>query len=187
MARPVLASGSAAPYVSAMKSHVALSLLLASAVAACGAGSDSGPSSFRPLEAGDAVPVYTNTTVSGETVTIGGEGPITLLNLWATWCVPCRTEFPDLQEIHEELGPRGLRLIAVSLDQGDTDRVMGFVNEMEATFPIVHDQEGTIEDVYRTVGLPNTYLIDSDGTLIRSWLGPLPKGTLEEIEQVMEE
>ena len=66
-----------------------------------------------------------NTTVDGQSVTIGGEQQVTLLNLWATWCVPCRTEFPDLQEIHEELGPRGLRLIAVSLDQGDTDRVMG--------------------------------------------------------------
>jgi len=153
---------------------------------ACVGGSDSDRPSFRPLEPGDAVASYSGVTVAGETVTIGGEGPVTLLNLWATWCVPCRTEFPDLQEIHEELGPRGLRLIAVSLDQGDTDRVMGFVNEMEATFPIVHDREGAIEDVYRTVGLPNTYLIDSDGRLVRSWLGPLPKGTLEEIAQVLD-
>ena len=163
----------------------ATSILVAAAAVGCG-GSDSGPSPFRALEPGDPVPAYTAESVDGETITIGGAGPVTLLNLWATWCVPCRTEFPDLQEIHEVLGPRGLRLVAVSIDQGGTDRVMGFVNEMGATFPIVHDQEGSIEDVYRTVGLPNTYLIDADGNLIRSWLGPLPKGSLEEVAAALD-
>jgi len=169
-----------------MRSYGAFVATLGLLVAGCGADSGSGRPSFRPLQAGDAVPTYTGMTVSGESVTIGGPGPVTLLNLWATWCVPCRAEFPDLQEIHEELGPRGLRIVAVSLDQGGTDRVMGFVNEMEATFPIVHDREGAIEDVYRTVGLPNTYLIDGEGKLVRSWLGPLPKGTLDEIALVLD-
>jgi thiol-disulfide isomerase/thioredoxin len=169
-----------------MRVHASFVATLCLVVAGCGADSDSRRPSFRPLGPGDAVPTYTGVTVSGESVTVGGEGPVTLLNLWATWCVPCRTEFPDLQEIHEELGPRGLRLIAVSLDQGGTDRVMEFVNEMEATFAIVHDREGAIEDVYRTVGLPNTYLVDAEGKLVRSWLGPLPKGTLEVIAQVLD-
>ncbi len=168
-----------------MRSALIATTLLSVLATACGAGFDSRPA-FRPLEPGDRVPSYEAVTVAGDPVTIGGEQPATLLNLWATWCVPCRTEFPDLQEIHEELGPRGLRLLAVSLDQADTDRVMGFVNEMEATFPIVHDQEGRIEDVYFTVGLPNTYLIDTEGVLIKSWLGPLPPGSLEEIATLLD-
>lgn len=159
--------------------------LLSSVLAVACSGSDSRPA-FRPLQPGDAVPAYEAVTVDGQTVTIGGEQPATLLNLWATWCVPCRTEFPDLQEIHEQLGPRGLSLIAVSLDQSDTDRVMGFVNEMGTTFPIVHDPDGRIEDAYFTVGLPNTYLIDRQGILLKSWLGPLPPGSLEEIETLLD-
>jgi len=119
-------------------------------------------------------PEYTAQTVEGDEIAIGPGQPVTLLNVWATWCVPCRTEFPDLEEVYREYAPQGLRLIAVSVDAGGTDRVQGFVDEMGTTFTIVHDREARIEELYRAMGLPNTYLIDGDGALVKSWLGPLP-------------
>lgn len=166
---------------------VALPVLL---VAACGGGESSGSEtarrSFAPLEAGDTVPAYEATTMTGQPVAIGAGQPVTLLNLWATWCVPCRTEFPDLQEVYEEYQDQGLRIVAVSVDAGAPDRVSGFVEEMGSTFDIVHDPDARIEELYRTIGLPNTYLIDGDGKLVKSWLGPLPVADAREaIEGVL--
>ena len=137
-------------------------------------GESTGRRSFAPLAAGDLAPEYSATTLAGKVVAIGPDQPVTLLNLWATWCVPCRTEFPDLQEVYEEYADRGFRIVAVSVDAGGPDRVQEFVNEMGATFDIVHDPDARIEELYRTIGLPNTYLLDSEGKMVKSWLGPLP-------------
>ena len=138
--------------------------------------------SFAPLEVGDAAPAYAGLTLSGDSIAIGGtSGGVTLLNVWATWCVPCRKEMPDLEEIYQEFGGHGLEIVAVSVDQAGSDRVQSFIDEVGTTFPIVHDQTGSIEELYPSIGLPNTYLIDRDGKLIQSWLGPLPVSQAREL------
>jgi len=150
-------------------------------VAACLPG-DQELRSFAPLAAGDPAPAYSGTTLFGDSISIGGESDVvTLLNVWATWCVPCRREMPDLEEIYQEFGPQGLEIIAVSVDQAGPDRVQDFIDEVGTTFPIVHDPEGTIEERYPSIGLPNTYLIDRSGIVIQSWLGPLPVSHAREL------
>ncbi len=141
-----------------------------------------GVRSFAPLEAGDAAPAYAGLTLSGDSISIGGtSGRVVLLNVWATWCVPCRKEMPDLEDIYQEFGARGLEIVAVSVDQAGPDRVQSFIDEVGTTFPIIHDQTGSIEELYPSIGLPNTYLIDRDGKLIQSWLGPLPVAQAREL------
>lgn len=150
-----------------------LTIALVLAVASCGPADRS--RAFAPLVAGDAVPAYSGVTLAGGEISIGGETEqVTLLNVWATWCVPCRKEMPDLEEIYQEYQAQGLEIIGVSVDQAGPDRVQGFIDEVGTTFPIVHDPEGRIEELYPSIGLPNTYLIDRSGTLVKSWLGPLP-------------
>ncbi|MEO7522162.1 MAG: TlpA disulfide reductase family protein [Gemmatimonas sp.] len=100
-------------------------------------------------------------------------GDVVLLNIWATWCVPCRTEMPSIQALHENLGPKGLKVVAVSVDQpGFEDTIESFAKELGLTFEILHDSTSAIRTIYRTTGVPETLLIARDGTIRRKWIGP---------------
>ena len=84
--------------------------------------------------------------VTGDSVTLADyRGEVVLLNLWATWCGPCRWEMPSMERLYQELGPAGLKIVAVSVDQVSGDEVMEFANELELTFDILHDRSGQIE------------------------------------------
>ncbi|MDB4951502.1 MAG: alkyl hydroperoxide reductase/Thiol specific antioxidant/Mal allergen [Gemmatimonadetes bacterium] len=138
-------------------------------VAACG-GKDHGGQSmedaFRPLEVGVAMPAYTVSTIDGRQVTLGGAGPVTLVNVWATWCTSCRQEMQALDSLGQELGPRGLRVVGVSVDRGGVEQVRRFVEESRLRFTVAHDPAGDIEQQYQVVGVPTTLLIGRDGRLL---------------------
>ncbi len=101
-------------------------------------------------------------------------GEVVLLNIWATWCIPCRTEMPSFQRLHEELAPEGLRVVAVSVDdRGARDAIREFVDEMELTFEILHDERGAIQRQYHTTGVPETFMIGRDGVIRRKVIGAI--------------
>jgi cytochrome c biogenesis protein CcmG, thiol:disulfide interchange protein DsbE len=100
-------------------------------------------------------------------------GEVVLLNIWATWCVPCRTEMPSVQALHQNLGPKGLKIVAVSVDRpGFEEQIDAFTKELGLTFEILHDSTASIQTIYRTTGVPETFLIARDGTIRRKWIGP---------------
>ena len=137
------------------------------------------PGDAGGLRYGDPLPAFTATGLTG-----GGpvsldhyEGRVLLVNLWATWCVPCRTETPYLQSLYAEHGPRGLEVVGVSVDpSADLPAVEAFVEEMGVEYDILLDPEGTSEKVFRARGLPNSILVDAAGTVVFSWLGPIEEG-----------
>jgi cytochrome c biogenesis protein CcmG/thiol:disulfide interchange protein DsbE len=93
-------------------------------------------------------------------------GQVVLLNVWATWCPPCREEMPSLQALHESLVDRGLRVVAVSIDDPGSEADIGeFVHEHGLTFEILHDDAAAIMNRYRVGGVPQTFLIDRDGRI----------------------
>ncbi|MEA3245730.1 MAG: redoxin domain-containing protein [Gemmatimonadota bacterium] len=95
-----------------------------------------------------------------------------LLNIWATWCAPCREEMPRIERIYQELGPQGLAVVAVSIDNpGMTDAIREFRKEMGLTFDVLHDESGRIRDDYQTTGVPETFLIDRTGVVRRRLIG----------------
>ena len=101
------------------------------------------------------------------------KGQVVLLNIWATWCPPCRDELPSLETLYKEFGTRGLKLVAISIDDYATeDSIRKFANNFGLTFEILHDSGGTIEAKYQTTGYPTTYIIGKEGTIRRKWLGP---------------
>lgn len=102
------------------------------------------------------------------------KGSVTLVNIWATWCVPCRAEMPAMQELYSRLKDKGFRIAAVSIDEGPTDDVKAFVKELGLGFDILHDKSGAIERIYQTTGVPESFLIDRDGTIIRKQIGEHP-------------
>ncbi len=115
-------------------------------------------------------------------------GDVVLLNIWATWCGPCRVEMPSIQTLHEAYAPRGLKVVAVSVDEGGTeDQIRSFADSLGLTFEILHDSTGAIQRSYRTTGVPETVVIGRDG-LIRKrvvgaihWDSPANRGLVEQL------
>jgi peroxiredoxin len=131
--------------------------------AAAGAGSEA----FRPVSVGDTAPAYAARTFAGDEARVGGAGaPVTLLNVWATWCTSCREEMGDLAALHREYGPRGLRVLAVSVDDGPEARVRRFAEREGLPFAVAHDPEGAVQRLYGVVGVPETYLVGGDGRVL---------------------
>jgi cytochrome c biogenesis protein CcmG/thiol:disulfide interchange protein DsbE len=106
------------------------------------------------------------------------KGQVTLVNIWATWCIPCRAEMPAMERLYRELGPKGLRILAVSIDEGDAKDVQQFVQELGLTFEILHDKSGDIQRVYQTTGVPESFLLDKNGVIVKKVIGEHPWGSL---------
>jgi len=99
-------------------------------------------------------------------------GDVVLLNIWATWCIPCRTEMPSIQAVHQSLGPKGLKVVAISIDDdGAEQKIRDFAKEFNLTFEMLHDPAGTIQGIYRTTGVPETFVIGRDGVIRKKWIG----------------
>jgi cytochrome c biogenesis protein CcmG/thiol:disulfide interchange protein DsbE len=102
------------------------------------------------------------------------DGQVTLINIWATWCTPCRVEMPAMQALYDVLKDEGFRIAAVSIDEAGARDVMAFVEELDLTFDILHDRTGNIERTYRSTGVPESFLVDRHGVIVRKVLGEHP-------------
>ncbi len=117
---------------------------------------------FLPVEVGTAAPEVVARDLQGRPRALSDlRGEVVLLNVWATWCPPCREEMPSMQRLHERLADDGLRIVAVSVDgaapaeraAGDPgELVEAFVREMGLTFTIWLDRSAKIQRSYRTTG-----------------------------------
>ena len=102
-------------------------------------------------------------------------GQVVMINIWATWCAPCRVEMPSIEELHTAYAPKGLKVVAISVDDpGQDSLVRDFVKEYKLTFEVLHDpggQEGKVSRDYQTTGYPETVIIGRDGVIRRKFLG----------------
>jgi peroxiredoxin len=98
-------------------------------------------------------------------------GSVTLVNIWATWCLPCREEMPSMQRLYDSLGSRGFRIAAISIDEGSPEDVAAFAAELGLSFDILHDRSGRIERLYQTTGVPESFLLDRRGVLVKRVIG----------------
>lgn len=116
--------------------------------------------------------MFRATTLAGAPVEMGGTaGPATLINVWATWCTSCKEEMQDLAAIDRDYAPRGLRIVAVSVDAGSEALVRRFVQRESLTFAVVHDRPGAIQRAYGIVGVPTSYLLGRDGRVLWQQVG----------------
>lgn len=160
-----------------MKRSACLWLALAALLSACAPPSDE---TGRPsvVEVGAPAPMYRAATLAGDSVSLADQrGKVVLLNVWATWCHPCRDEIPELREIHSRYGNRGLELIGVSVDaQGNEDGIQEFMRELRMTYPVWHDPDERVATQFLVVGIPATFLIDRTGVLRWRKTGPILPG-----------
>jgi cytochrome c biogenesis protein CcmG, thiol:disulfide interchange protein DsbE len=99
------------------------------------------------------------------------KGKVVLLNIWATWCGPCRVEMPAIERLHRKFAGTDFRLVSVSIDKDDSTVVRRFAQELGLTFEILHDRSGAIQQAYQTTGVPESFVIDRDGTIVKKVIG----------------
>lgn len=157
--------------------------VLAAATVAC-ARSDAP----APPRMGSPVPSYEAVDLQGEMVSLESlKGQVVLLNMWATWCAPCRQETPFLQELYEQHEAEGFRIVGASMDTGSAaDQVEMFKEEYGVTYTILLDPQMRGMDSYQVLGLPATFLIDREGILRWMKYGPLDE-TDSEFQQALED
>jgi cytochrome c biogenesis protein CcmG, thiol:disulfide interchange protein DsbE len=141
---------------------------------------------------GERAPQFTGRALDGAQVELRAlRGEVVLLNVWATWCFPCRREMPALEQLHRDWSGNGLRVVAVSIDAANAARdIRDFVAEYDLTFDIVHDPAQDITRAFQTIGVPETFLIGADGRLRRHWIGridPHSESVRGPIREVMQE
>jgi peroxiredoxin len=129
------------------------------------------------VEVGKRAPDYKAASLtSGDSVSIhdAAKGHVTLVNIWATWCIPCRAEMPAIEQLWRELGPKGLRIVSVSIDDGAPGDVQSFAKEYGLTFDILQDRSTGIQKVYQTTGVPESFLLDKQGVIVKKVIGEHP-------------
>ena len=100
-------------------------------------------------------------------------GKVVLLNVWATWCVPCREEMPALDKLEAKLGGKDFAVVAVNIDKGGPDKAAAFLMETGAThLPLYTDPEGKLFVTLKAVGMPTTLIVDREGKEIARLVGP---------------
>ncbi len=116
---------------------------------------------------GDPAPPYTTLALSGDSVrTTDLKGKVVLLNVWATWCAPCREEIPYLQSLYTKHRDQGFEIVGVSVDtRGQEENIKGFAKDFGMTYPIWLDPDERIQSLYLALGVPASYLIDREGIL----------------------
>lgn len=133
-------------------------------------------------QAGFPAPPVQLANLAGETVTLEQyRGSVVVLNLWASWCGPCRAEMPALQALFVRYEKQGLVILGVnSTHQDSAPAARAFAAEMGLTFPVLLDVEGDVSRRYLLRALPSTFVIDRQG-VIRAVLvgGPLSAATLQ--------
>jgi thiol-disulfide isomerase/thioredoxin len=100
-------------------------------------------------------------------------GKVVLLNIWATWCLPCREEMPALDRLETKLGGKDFAVVAVNIDKGGPDKAASFLKETAATHLALYtDPTGKLFSTLKTVGMPTTLIIDRNGKEIARLVGP---------------
>lgn len=124
---------------------------------------------------GAPAPAYASQTVEGTPVALADlKGKVVLLNIWATWCKPCREEIPALETLYQQHRSQGFEVIGVSIDAPqETARLRPFLTELGASYPLWHDPDDRISSTFLALGVPASYLIDRDGVLRWRHMGPV--------------
>jgi cytochrome c biogenesis protein CcmG, thiol:disulfide interchange protein DsbE len=131
---------------------------------------------------GFPAPDFTLETLDDSTTSLAGQrGKVVIVNLWASWCGPCRAELPAIQRLYNTQRDQGLTILAVDGTFQDSEAsARAFVQDLSLTFPILLDRDGEVSRRYQLRALPSTFIVDRKG-IIRDVIfgGPLSEATLQ--------
>jgi len=127
----------------------------------------------RPPRTGYEAADFTLPDLQGKAVRLSDfRGKVVFLNLWATWCPPCRMEMPNMERLYQRLASRDFVMLAVAEDEGGAAAVGPFVREVGLTFSVLLDPEATLSPRYGATGYPETFIIDRAGRVVNHTIGP---------------
>jgi len=147
------------------------------------------PESVR-VEVGARAPDYQVFDVAtGDAISLRAayKGSVTLVNIWGTFCIPCQAEMPAMQQIYDSLSPRGFRIAAISVDPGGPEVVRRFAERFHLSFDILQDQAGNIQQAYQTTGVPESFLVNREGIIVKrvigahEWDSPVNRALIERL------
>ena len=131
------------------------------------------PIALGACSSGPQAPDFVAQDLKGQAVKLSSHrGKVVFLNLWTTWCPPCRMEMPAMQELAKKLAGEDFVMLGVSEDDGGKAEVEKFVEEMKIGFPVLIDPEGDVGRRYGITGYPETFVIDRDGRQVARFIGP---------------
>ena len=138
---------------------------------------------------GFLAPDFELQTTEGETIKLSDlRGQAVLVNLWATWCPPCRAEMPAIERVYKDYKDQGLVVLAVNMTAQDTpSNIAPFIDEYGLTFPVLLDEDNSVASAYQLRSLPSSFFIDRDG-IIREVVigGPMAEALLRtRVEQIL--
>jgi len=133
-----------------------------------------------PLEVNYAAPDLSLTAIDGTPTSLADyRGQVVLVNLWATWCPPCKAEMPTLQSFYDKYQGNGFAVVAIN-DGDPTADVEQFVKDYALTFPVWLDPKYVAtEQAFKSMNLPSSYVIDRNGVIRLQWVGEISSAMLE--------
>lgn len=154
--------------VHATRTVVALAVVVVAT--ACGADAPKGT-----VAVGASAPEYSARAIGGDSVSLAAlKGKVVLLNVWATWCHPCRDEIPELEALHKRYAKDGLEVVGVSVDVAGMEAgIRDFMRDFSMTYPVWLDPGELVSAQFRTIGVPETFLIDREGVIRWRKIGPI--------------
>jgi DsbE subfamily thiol:disulfide oxidoreductase len=140
--------------------------------AACAAADFSAVPKLTEMKDRPAAPEFTGVDMDGRKVSLKDfRGKVVFLNFWATWCDGCRDEMPSMEKLYREFKGKGFEVVAVNVKDKRPD-ALAFYKKLQLTYPVVMDPEGEVGLLYGAFGLPASYLIDRNGTVLGRMWGP---------------
>lgn len=137
------------------------------------------PGETRPVapELNAIAPPFALRTTQGVLVDLLAlRGKPVVINFWATWCIPCAVEMPELQAVYAELGGQ-FHLLGINLGE-PLDAVRHWANRYQLTFPLLLDEDLAVSSAYRLRAQPSTYIIAPDGSIVAAFFGPVSADAL---------
>lgn len=123
---------------------------------------------------GSVAPDFSINDATGKTVQLSDlRGSVVLLNFWATWCPPCQEEVPALSRLNTRMAGTAFRMVTISIDEGGSAAVEDFFRTSGYRLPTLLDPAGAVGQLYGITGVPETFIIDSQGVIRKKVKGPL--------------
>ncbi|MBT8395732.1 MAG: TlpA family protein disulfide reductase [Gemmatimonadetes bacterium] len=136
---------------------------------------------LNPVVPGRPAPGFSATDLSGSVRTLDDfEGTVLLVNIWATWCSPCREEMPSMERLYQSIDDPGFEILAISVDAplGESDAfgrpggdLQAYSESLGLSFPVLHDPSGRVQQSFQTTGVPESFVIDRTGVIVKKIAG----------------